>query len=387
MATIRELAFPLANYPVGIRTFGPRAIPDDATEIYFEFARCTDATPTIWAQDNRRIKYDQEVSYDGGVTWRYSGGFGCHGGIHVRRDGTQASLSTIRVRLRPGTGRQLRITITISGGSIRTTGSVELRDTVFAEPRNPPPHNSPTNVDADSTGTTNNDELTTPTLTCSGSNVCVIGVAGWGAGTPPAFSALKWGGVGGTTMTQIGSTVSGGDNSRLAMAHLEPSAGDATIYCLLTGSTDEFGLAGSTWSGVDGTTPIGTPQSAGGYDLDAGTVTTPNISSATGETVVDGAYTSASGGTITKDAGQTLLSETEGIGGYGSVGTSYKAGAATVTMSWAYSSGYYGYCLMGVPLKPAAAGGSERTPTVGSVLLTGNAVHIDLGIRPPVAKR
>jgi hypothetical protein len=127
MAVIRELVLPLANYPSGTRSFS-RSIPDSAQSIYFEFARSTTIDPSIWPNPATTISYRQEVSFDGGTTWIVAGGFSAFGGIHVRRDGTEAPLSSFEIQLPPGLSRLWRATGTIANGPCRTSGAVELRD-------------------------------------------------------------------------------------------------------------------------------------------------------------------------------------------------------------------------------------------------------------------
>jgi hypothetical protein len=127
MATLREVPLPLDNYPSGTRQIAPRSIPDSARELYFEFARCTDADLSIWPNVATRLQIDFEGSFDG-VVWVPAGAFGSFGGIHTNRDGTQAPLSYLPVPLPPGVNRQIRATVTITDGPLRTQGVIELRD-------------------------------------------------------------------------------------------------------------------------------------------------------------------------------------------------------------------------------------------------------------------
>jgi hypothetical protein len=127
MAILRDITFPLANYPTGEHNLPQRSVPDSATELYFEFARCTDATPTIWPNAATRLQMDFEGSTDG-VNWTPAGGFGAVGGIITRIGGAQIALTTVRVPLPAMTGRLLRATVTITNGPLRTQGAMELRD-------------------------------------------------------------------------------------------------------------------------------------------------------------------------------------------------------------------------------------------------------------------
>lgn len=127
MAILRDISFPLANYPTGVHNLPQRSVPDSATELYFEFQRCTSATPTIWPNTSTKLQMDFEGSTDG-VTWTPAGGFGTEGGIKTLFNGTQIALTTVRVPLPPLTGRLLRATVRITGGPLRTQGAMELRD-------------------------------------------------------------------------------------------------------------------------------------------------------------------------------------------------------------------------------------------------------------------
>lgn len=127
MATLREISLPLSNYQTGVRNIPSRSIPDSARELYFEFARCTSADPTIWPNAATTLQMDFEGSTDG-VTWTPAGGFGAKGGIHTLINGTQLALTTVRVPLPVATGRLLRATVTITNGPLRTQGAIELRD-------------------------------------------------------------------------------------------------------------------------------------------------------------------------------------------------------------------------------------------------------------------
>ena len=127
MAVLREVSLPLANYPSGLRQISPINVPDSARELYFEFARCTSADPTIWPNAATTLKMDFEGSTDG-VEWIPAGAFYVPvGGIHPTPNGELAR-SWFVVSLPPLLGRQLRATVVIVNGPLRTQGTIELRD-------------------------------------------------------------------------------------------------------------------------------------------------------------------------------------------------------------------------------------------------------------------
>lgn len=128
MATFRDRVIPLANYPTGQRTFGPFSVPDTAQFLYFEVARCTSVDPTIWPNESTKLRLAFEGRVVGQPDWTPAGAFEAQGGIHVRRDGVELTLTTFRVSLPPLANRELRATITVEDGPLRTEGSIELRD-------------------------------------------------------------------------------------------------------------------------------------------------------------------------------------------------------------------------------------------------------------------
>jgi len=127
MAVVRQVAIPLADYASGTRQLGPFSLPDSAKTLYFEFARCTSADLTIWPDPTTRLQFEFEGSTDG-VLWIPAGGFGALGGIHVNRDGSEASLTTVVVPLPALVNRQVRANIEIINGPLRTQGAFEMRD-------------------------------------------------------------------------------------------------------------------------------------------------------------------------------------------------------------------------------------------------------------------
>lgn len=124
----RDVVIPLADYPTGERTFTLNNLDDSAQSFRMELARCTTATPDIWPNAATEIRFRLLVSVDNGQTWIPSGGAGAGGGIQIRRDGTEAPLTVLSAGLIPGTKRRLRLYIEVINGPLRTSGTLELRD-------------------------------------------------------------------------------------------------------------------------------------------------------------------------------------------------------------------------------------------------------------------
>jgi hypothetical protein len=125
----RSVDLPLANYPNGTRSTAWRTIPNAATYAGVELARCTSADPTTWPSASTMVDLTIEISLDGGNTVALSATSGqCPGGIVPGKGGGDAPLTRIALQPLPGgTNRMVRITATVTGGPIRTSGTVEIR--------------------------------------------------------------------------------------------------------------------------------------------------------------------------------------------------------------------------------------------------------------------
>lgn len=110
---------------VGSRNFGPVNVPDGLTTVTLRLARRTTAAPTLWAP-GVTVQLDSWCSLDGGVTWLQWLGFGAPGGIHVKGDGNEAVESTVTSKLPAGIGRQMKLTATVTGGTLVSQLTVEV---------------------------------------------------------------------------------------------------------------------------------------------------------------------------------------------------------------------------------------------------------------------
>lgn len=153
----------------------------------------------------------------------------------------------------------------------------------------------------------------------------------------------------GTNMSAIKTNISANSvaSGLYGLAVGSIAAGTYNVIITWSSAAQEFVLGASSWHNVHQSSPLGTAATATG-----GSSTTPtvNVSSATGEVVVDMLEVD-NGVTMTVGAGQTQrwqfrqASHTSG-------GCSSEAGAATVTMSWTLGSTDF-WAITGVSLKPA----------------------------------
>lgn len=344
----RQIVIPLANYPKGSRQTPSIAIPDDVNEIFFEFARCTDIDPSIWSNAIAKIYYDQEISFDGGVTWVAGGGFSSNGGILIGPDGNPMPLSWFVVPLAAGVNRFIRATVKIDGAPIKTQGAIEFRAVAAGVPLDSLFHQS-----VAYTGGTGNtygggvSSLETASWSFSGSNLYLAAGMTWRLNSPLTYTSMKWGGSGGTALTQIGSTFTS-VNTRMAMAGLiNPSTSSLTLYGQISGTAWFMSIGGAGYSGVHQTTPVGTLVTGIGTGVTASIA----VPSESGGMVMDQAIGNVTTG-LTVGAGQTELWNQIDIPNGISYGRSYEAGGASVTMSWALAS--QAWYMTGVPIKEAA---------------------------------
>lgn len=146
----------------------------------------------------------------------------------------------------------------------------------------------------------------------------------------------------GTTLTQ--KTVVDGSLEAELWYLISPATGSQTFAFVTTPNT-AYTLAVNSWTAVDQTTPFGTVVTGTGSAVTSGSIV---VSSATNEVVIDLIVTYVD---CTVGSGQT---ERASKSDFYSAHTSSEAGAASVTMSWTFSSD--DYSMIGVPLKPYISG-------------------------------
>lgn len=113
------------NVPAGSRDFGPATIPDGLTKVTLKLARRTTAAPTLWAA-GVTVDLKSWCSLDDGVTWLQWLGFGAPGGILIKRDSTETVESWVSSSLPAGTSRRIKLTATVTGGTLVSQLTVEV---------------------------------------------------------------------------------------------------------------------------------------------------------------------------------------------------------------------------------------------------------------------
>jgi hypothetical protein len=193
---------------------------------------------------------------------------------------------------------------------------------------------------SDNTGGGATTTLETASFAVAGSNRVLYVLAGSGAGTPVDPSAVKWGGSGGTSLTQIGTTLNVGANVKISLWRLiAPAATSSTIHVTWGSGQDERWIIGVSTKDTDQTTPNGTLASATG----SGTGPTVAATTTSGNLVLDFMSWLDGGGssfTVTDDVPDSLQ-EIEGATlQYEGAGASRETAAgASTTTSWTISGG------------------------------------------------
>jgi hypothetical protein len=161
-------------------------------------------------------------------------------------------------------------------------------------------------------------------------------------------TGVRLDGSGGAPFTMYGTRQSGTYRATELWYLLNPAAGSHVIFVESSYSMGSAVL--HSWSDVSQTSPWGTFAQAAGD----GTTPSVNVSSASGQVVVD--CMSARDMTTTT-AGQTFLANE--LNGPFKAAAQYAAGAASVTMSWTLDASHE-WLICGGPLMPAASGAADR---------------------------
>jgi len=110
---------PAGTYGAGLTTFGPVTVAGTLSK--------ASASIDITQHTNPAIVLTVEIEYsaDGGVTWRNMGGFERKGGpVGHLPDGNPANSVVIEITYPPQPNRRIRCLVSITGGSITTSGGV-----------------------------------------------------------------------------------------------------------------------------------------------------------------------------------------------------------------------------------------------------------------------
>lgn len=116
------LTIPLVTLPAGVRDFGPVAVADAETGVRLTLDRTVagglNATPAA------HIDMAIMQSNDGGASWKLISSAGINGGILTGPGGVTLTTFPLVTQWDPGTGRQAKATITVTGASVAVAGTL-----------------------------------------------------------------------------------------------------------------------------------------------------------------------------------------------------------------------------------------------------------------------
>jgi len=119
-------SIPNITVQVGTRQFGPFAIPDADNGIEIDIDRTQSPHPLNGLTSATTYSVELQQSNDGGVTWKALGGAsGIPGGTILTKTGATRVTDSVFTMFDPGTGRQLRCQVIVTGPSpITLSGTI-----------------------------------------------------------------------------------------------------------------------------------------------------------------------------------------------------------------------------------------------------------------------
>lgn len=352
-----QVVLPLANHAQGVRNSQDLSIPAGHDHIRLIAAN------NAWSNDPAAaINVQAELSLDGGGTWENFAGFTAKGSVSIPTPPLSGPSSIgVRVPEPQNANRFIRVRTDLNK-PLRT--GITL-DTEFRNIRSLSPQ-APRSVafDAiDSVSYANIEDFNynhTPAGTPSGVGISVNN----GNAESEANGVVSTITYGGTSCTEEKTEVrvtSGAVAIRASIWGLITTATGAQTIVVTFAGTGNYGATGSvTVTGGDTGDLFGTAVSA-----QTGTTTlTVDVTSASGELVLDSAVAYEGTPTLTVGGGQTdRFNAINTVRGAGST----EPGAATVTMSWTVSSTTES-CIAAAPFKAAAV--AAAVP-IGSLQMMG----------------
>lgn len=119
---------PLTTLASGIHHFGPTAVADtDSTYALLIDRTVTGGLNSVPATTT--VTISGEESLDGGNSWLPLAGSGTQGGVYQApawQGGGTITTFGVAGSFTPGTGRQVRATVTVSGGSVAAAGTLTV---------------------------------------------------------------------------------------------------------------------------------------------------------------------------------------------------------------------------------------------------------------------
>ena len=198
--------------------------------------------------------------------------------------------------------------------------------------------------------------VTSANMTVAGSDRCLVGSMVWADAFVADYnwSAFKWGGSGGTSLTEFGSASFYSFWGIVTGRLIAPSASTTTLYGAITGTVTRLCIGAANYTGVDQTTPLGTAANASGQS------NAPSVSVTLGTDEWALGWLNTEGDTCTPGGSQNQRWEDENASLAASGDD--RTGSGSVAVSWSTPGVYDRWVARGVNLKPAAAASASLLP-------------------------
>lgn len=190
--------------------------------------------------------------------------------------------------------------------------------------------------------------FTGPTVAANSNRVLIVDVVTAGAAWPTTVSGITYDGGAMTLVTSVESPNGYSRTERWRL--IAPATGAKSIVVTFTGPGISYAIAARSYYDVNQTTPLGTSATA---SANSGTNATVDVTSATGELVIDAVGVTEPATTATVGSGQTQRSNVVSSGGFTDqrCATAEEDGATSVTMNWTLGASAM-WSIIGSPLKP-----------------------------------
>lgn len=120
-----EIVLPLASYADGTTPFDAVAVPDEAVSVRLQLRRCTAAASDIWPDAETFGRLDTELNVNGGdFETLQNGNVEGWGAIQQNKFGQDITHMWFDVPLPEGTNRQMRGSIFVADGPLRSEGEL-----------------------------------------------------------------------------------------------------------------------------------------------------------------------------------------------------------------------------------------------------------------------
>jgi len=200
--------------------------------------------------------------------------------------------------------------------------------------------------------------------TVAGTNPALaVCVTWWHYIASPTITAVTWNGIALAHVVTANNPACGDTCSSAIYLLPNPAAGTANVSVTFSAAFSAAVVGGVSFTGVDQTTPLGTPASA----IGGGTPASVSLTSASGEMVLDCLGSIAAGAMPSMSSGQSSNWADFDPSGYTHNVSSVVAGTPTTLSVWSIA-GAAQWVLVAVPIRSEGGGGGGTTPGTQRVI-------------------